>query len=399
MNHSREDLTLIEKIKKTVSKFCEIEVFEESPYLFEPKCIVKLNKSLSTSIVEEIHTKFREIGYHVKFQRISKYEKEKYNLSTTSNAHFYKLEFKAKIFKREREKLKKSRLIQYILLIITSGTIILSGFFYIYLLNPYYSGFGNSLFLTTTSIISFCIGMFLIVVVHEYGHIMFSRKHKLDTSPPYLIPGPPPIGMFGAFVSIKDDPRTRNQKFDVAIGGIVSGVIISLILIIIGLLLSKHVEINNYLQLRADYFGSSPGEEAEFVKEHLNYFNLVFLGFRYLVFKVPSYSSYYGYYLPESLLVIHPLAFAGWIGLCLSALNLIPLPFLDGGHVIRAVFPHPASRIIGAIVGLIIFLALHPYLFSFSFFPIILLCITQSTVNKKDETPFPMIPLTRNRKI
>jgi len=405
LNDSEEHLTISEKIKNVVSKYYVIAIFEESSYLFEPVCIIKLDQSASTALVEDVNSAFKEIGYQVKFHKLSGYDKVKYNLPEELLTTYYKLGFEAKVFRKEKVKIKKNRLIQLALLVITSGMILLSAFFYIYRIEPYYSGFGKSVISTTISVISFCIGMFLIVIVHEYGHIYFTRKYKLETSHPYLIPGPPPIGMLGAFVSIKDDPHTRNQKFDVAIGGIVTGVLISILLVIIGLLLSNQADITTYLQSRADYFGSTLEEEAEFVKEHLNFYNFIFLGLRSLLFEMPSYGTFYGFYLPESLLIIHPLAFTGWIGLCLSALNLIPIPFLDGGHVLKAIFPHPATKFIGIIVGFVIFIFLDPYLISFSTFPIILLCCLQMLSfqaikgKNKEETPFPMIPLTRNRKI
>ncbi|MFX1281704.1 MAG: site-2 protease family protein [Promethearchaeota archaeon] len=408
MNKNRDGLTVSEKIRRIVAKYYNIIVFDDNQYSFEPICIIELNDIIPHNSVNEINYEFREIGYQVKFHKLSKYEIEEYKLRVEPPVSFYKLTFEAKVFsekQKEKRTISRNQIIQLSLLILTTGMVIFSAYFYVFQINPYYSGYGKSLGITTFSIISFCLGIFLIIVIHEFGHILFSRKHKIDSSLPYLIPGPPPLGILGAFVSIKDEPQTRNQKFDVATGGIVCGIIISLILVIIGLLFSEQVDTNVYLQARADYFGNNLTDEAEFVKHHLNFYNITFLGLRFLIFGIPSYGDFYGVSLPESILVLHPLAFTGWIGLCLSALNLIPIPFLDGGHILRTISSNLVVRSLGLIIGVTFLLFLHPTLISFSSLITILACCSTSislqVVKGKnaDEVPFAMIPLTRNRKI
>ncbi|MFX0135007.1 MAG: site-2 protease family protein [Candidatus Hodarchaeota archaeon] len=405
MNGSHKASRISDKIKDIVSQYYKIVLFEESPHRFEPIIVIDLTDPQPQEDFEKIQSELKKIGFQIKLHHLKEHELKQFNLKGDEKVKLYEIKFEAKEFGEKEEKLKKRKIIQLVLLSITSLTIIISGFLYVYLIDPYYGGFGKPFVSTFFAIFSYCLGMFLIVVVHEFGHIYFSRKHKLRISLPYLIPGPPPLGMFGAFVSIKDEPHTRNQKYDVAIGGIVFGIMISLILIVIGLLLSIQMDTEQYLQLRADYYGSSPAEEAKYVHEHMNFYNFLFLATRFLFFEQPSYRHYYGCYLPTKIIIIHPLAFAGWIGLILSGLNLIPLPFLDGGHIFRTIFPNPAAGIIGMIIGFLIFLSLHPNLLVLSILPSLLLCCSNYMIfqsqreDKKDEFPNPTIPLTKSRKI
>jgi membrane-associated protease RseP (regulator of RpoE activity) len=271
--------------------------------------------------------------------------------------------------------------------------------FYISFIEPYYGDYGNLTPKTIFSIVSFCIGMVLIVVVHECGHIIFSQRHKLKTSFPYLIPGPPPLGMLGAFVSIKDDPHTRNEKFDVAIGGIVLGIIISLVLLMIGFLFSEQIDTNLYIQSMATYSGNTTTEEAQTVYQQLNWYNLLFLGFRASFFKIPPIVNLFGYDLPQQLLVIHPLAYTGWIGLLLSGLNLIPVSFQDGGHLLKAIFPGRFTKLIGMLIAILIWLLLDIELWMFAFWGLPGAMRDLSPDQRPEAVPNPIVPLTRFRKM
>ncbi|MHA1677446.1 MAG: site-2 protease family protein, partial [Promethearchaeota archaeon] len=208
---------------------------------------------------------------------------------------------------------------------------------------------------------------------------------------------PPPIGMLGAFVSIKDDPQTRNQKFDIALGGILLGILISVVLILIGLLFSMRVDTLTYIQLRADYFNITLQEGAKTIQENFNHFNLLFLFFRNIIFEQPTFSEIQGILLPEKILLLHPLAFSGWIGLLISGLNLIPLSFLDGGHIFHAIFPKSYSKLIGTLIGAIILLILN---FEFLWLVWFSLIGSINSLNRKNISsiiPNPIKPLTKSR--
>ncbi|NVM29027.1 MAG: site-2 protease family protein [Candidatus Helarchaeota archaeon] len=391
MVENGRNVRVVDKLKKIISKYYEIEVYREEDYSFEPTCIIKVTAPKPAEHFRQMHLEFKKIGFQAKFHALKKDELKEHKLETRDDIKWFSVSFEAKEFEKDIAKTKRNKIIQVILLVTTIILVIVSAWVYDTYFDPFYSGFW--------ALFSFCLGMFLIIIVHEFGHVFLSRFHKLDASLPYLIPGPPPIGMLGAFVSIRDDPQTRNQKFDVAFGGIILGIIISIILVIVGLLLSVQMDMSSYLQLRVDFFGGSLAEEAEFVHEHLNSYNLLFLGFRFLFFDKAAYATYYGFNLPQSVVLIHPLAFTGWLGLLISGLNLVPISFLDGGHIFKAVFPYRFIKLIGLGIGCLIFLFLNPYLLWFAFIGLPGAVMDLNPEIKSENIPNPIVPLTKSRKI
>jgi membrane-associated protease RseP (regulator of RpoE activity) len=199
------------------------------------------------------------------------------------------------------------------------------------------------------------------------------------------------------FVSIKDDPQTRNQKFDVAIGGIILGIVISGILIVIGLFFSNRIDTNTYIQSLALYSRDPLTEVAQNLNRNINSYNLLFLGIRYLYYEAPVYINLYGYLLPQQVLILHPLAYSGWIGLLLSGLNLIPISFQDGGHVLKTIFPYRFTKLIGMGIGIIIWIIIFQ---DFWMFALLGLPGAIRDINERLETvPNPTVSLTKSRKL
>jgi membrane-associated protease RseP (regulator of RpoE activity) len=155
----------------------------------------------------------------------------------------------------------------------------------------------------------------LILFSHEMGHYVVARRNNVDVSPPYFIPAPFPsiffIGTFGAFIRMRSPARTRRVMFDIGAAGPWAGVVPAVIAVAIGLKLSDVAALDTTgggLQL-----GNS----------------ILFWALSYAVLGVD----------PNSVNVnLHPIAFAGWIGLLVTTLNLLPVGQLDGGHVIYALF-------------------------------------------------------------
>lgn len=403
MAKKTETLTVSEKLKNIVLKYYEIEVFKEQDNLFIPICFVKIEGQKPTDYFEKMQTEFKEIGFQAKFHIPTPQDIKSNKLEQIidPNIKRYYVAFEAREFKESPKKLQKQTKIQISLAIITSALIIFSAYFYIIYIEPYY---GVQYKKNPSSVFwymfSFCVGMFLTIVVHEFGHFFFAKYHHLDTSYPYLIPGPPPLGMLGAFVKIKRDPQTRNQQFDVSVGGIVFGFIISFVLLIIGLSLSEQINTADYILLRAKYSGRTPYEEAQNISEHLNEYNFLLIWLRGIFFEKPTYSYYYNdFYLPDKIIILHPLAYAGWIGLLLSCLNLIPIPILDGGHTLKALFPGRFTRLIGLIIGGVCFFLLTGQLDLL----VALSCTgAMSDLDRKkrvEVVPNPTVPLTKGRKI
>ncbi len=391
MGDNETNLTIAEKLKRILSKYYEIELFKKEEYSFEPTCIIRIKEPKPAEHFRQMQLEFRKIGFEVKFHALTTKELREHKLEDTKDIRRFSVSFGAKEFEEKKGTSKRNKIIQVTLLAITIAMVILSAWVYDIYFDPYYTGFW--------AFFSFCLGMFLIIIVHEFGHVFLSRFHKLDTSLPYLIPGPPPIGMLGAFVSIRDDPQTRNQKFDVAFGGILLGILISIILVVIGLLLSIQMDMNSYLQLRVDQFGKTLAEQAEYVSEHLNSYNLLFLGFRFLFFENPSNAMYFGYLLPTQVVLSHPLAFTGWLGLLISGLNLVPISFLDGGHIFKASLPYKFTKLLGVGIGCLIFGFLSIYLVWFAVMGLPGAMLDLNPTAKTTDIPNPTTPLTKSRKI
>ena len=163
--------------------------------------------------------------------------------------------------------------------------------------------------------LSFSIPLMMILLAHEMGHYLTSRYHNVDASLPYFIPAPPSIfiiGTFGAFIRLRQPARTRRVMFDIGAAGPWAGVMLAIPAVIIGLYLSDVTPLDK----------SAGGLELGN--------SLLFLGLSHLVLGVD----------PSTVNVnLNPIAFAGWIGLFVTTLNLLPVGQLDGGHVIYALFP------------------------------------------------------------
>jgi membrane-associated protease RseP (regulator of RpoE activity) len=163
------------------------------------------------------------------------------------------------------------------------------------------------------------------------GHYLVSRYHHLDVTLPYFIPAPPIpfiIGTFGAFIRIRSPIQDKRALLDVGCAGPLTGVLVSLPVILIGLKLSA-IQI-----IPQEAGGLILGEP--------------------LLFQILSWATF-GPLKPEEHILLHPIAFAGWIGLLVTALNLIPVGQLDGGHVAYALFPAYHRRIsLGCFIFLII---------------------------------------------
>ena len=170
--------------------------------------------------------------------------------------------------------------------------------------------------------LAFSLPLMAILLAHEMGHYMTARYNNVDTSLPYFIPAPPYlflIGTLGAFIRIRQMPRTRRVMFDIGAAGPWAGIIVAIPLLIIGLKLSTITPL--------DKSGSAGLELGN---------SILFWGISRLVLGVN----------PSAVNVnLHPIAFAGWIGFFVTTLNLLPVGQLDGGHVVYALFPRAHNRI------------------------------------------------------
>lgn len=160
----------------------------------------------------------------------------------------------------------------------------------------------------------FSLTLLFILLVHEFSHYFMSRKHHVTASLPYFIPAPSIIGTFGAIIKMKPPIPDRRALIDIGASGPIGGFIVAVIAVIVGLNLSTTIPIDEMTRMpEAMILGSS-------ILFHL-------LSNMVLNIDPDKYE-----------IILHPVAFAGWIGLLVTALNLLPIGQLDGGHIIYALF-------------------------------------------------------------
>jgi hypothetical protein len=158
-----------------------------------------------------------------------------------------------------------------------------------------------------------------ILGLHELAHYVMARRRHLDASLPYFMPVPPPFlfGTLGAFVSIREPFPDKKALFDIGASGPLAGFAASIPVAIAGLYLSAHAPV-----IPASYCG------------------LTVLGQSYgnLLIGKPFFWTFLQLFAPKALIGTHPLALAGWVGIFVTAINLLPAGQLDGGHIFRALF-------------------------------------------------------------
>lgn len=159
--------------------------------------------------------------------------------------------------------------------------------------------------------VPFAVTLLGILVMHELGHYVLSRLHRVPTSLPLFIPGPPHfIGTFGAIIRMRSPIMSRKALFDIGVAGPIAGFVVAVVALIIGLNLSNVVVADRT-------YGLHLGEP--------------------LLLQFLSWTVFGS--LPDGYdVVLHPVGFAAWFGLFITSLNLIPLGQLDGGHVAYALW-------------------------------------------------------------
>src|SRR5574337_389102 len=156
----------------------------------------------------------------------------------------------------------------------------------------------------------FAVTLLLILGVHELGHYFTARRYGITVTLPYFIPAPVGLGTFGAFIKMKSPVTDRRALFDVGIAGPLAGLCVALPAIVVGLHWSKLITAGS-----AGHAGIALGTPLMF-----SLLQWLTLG------PVPEGGD----------VLLHPVAFAGWIGLFVTALNLLPIGQLDGGHIAYA---------------------------------------------------------------
>lgn len=176
------------------------------------------------------------------------------------------------------------------------------------------------------------------LTAHEFGHYIAARIHGVDTSLPYFLPMPyVPFGTFGAFIRIREPIPSRRVLFDIGVAGPLAGVVVCLIILAIGFVTLPSVD---YLYAIHPAYRS-----MESIPTGGMYFgdNLIFAGMRAML------ASDVAFMPPMNEIYHYPFLCVGWFGLFVTALNLLPIGQLDGGHVLYALIgrgQHTVARVI-----------------------------------------------------
>ncbi len=176
----------------------------------------------------------------------------------------------------------------------------------------------------------FSLTLLLILGAHEFGHYCMSRKHRIEVTLPYFIPAPSFIGTFGAFIRMKSPIMDRRILLDVGVAGPITGMLVAVPVLLVGLFFSQMVP-------EASSGGIKLGSS--------------------LLFSLLS-RIMHGPMPAKMDLLLHPVAFSGWIGFLVTSLNLLPVGQLDGGHVAYAVFGPRQHTVAMVVVALLLVLGI-----------------------------------------
>ncbi len=179
----------------------------------------------------------------------------------------------------------------------------------------------------------YALALMTILGIHELGHYMAAVYYKIKATLPYFIPIPFFLGTFGAFIQMRSPIPNRKVLFDVAIAGPLAGFIITLPLLFWGLTHSEVVPISAQSGI-LNFESLDPR------------FSLLLT----LLGKLAMGSEL----AAETAIHLHPVAVAGYIGLIVTALNLMPVGQLDGGHIVHAMYGQRTGAIVGQITRLLV---------------------------------------------
>src|SRR5256712_5756846 len=193
----------------------------------------------------------------------------------------------------------------------------------------------------------FAGGLLSIIGLHEFGHKAAARSHKMDATLPYFVPGPPPIGTFGALISLKSPPANRDQLFDLGLSGPVVGFVVTIAVAVLSVLIGFLPNGSQTTQLARS---SSTCVAQLGVSGCLSNIDFSIWPSEPLILIIVSgltSSVRPGVFLDGQLF------FAAQIGALLTFLNIVPAWQLDGGHISRAVFGANGHRV-ASVVGLLL---------------------------------------------
>ena len=243
---------------------------------------------------------------------------------------------------KEKQKKIKSYLIHIGLFLLTFITTTLAGVEWTTGMFPPYE------FSTLAKGLPYSISILLIITFHEFGHYFAARYHRIRATLPFYIPFPPipffiNFGTMGAVIRTKSPIYSKKAMFDIGIAGPLSGFVICLGILIYGF---THVPSIDYLlQIHPDYFDPNYG------KDGLGLVigdSILFSTLKYFLVDPNSF------FPPMSEIYHYPYLLAGWFGLLVTSMNMIPVGQLDGGHISYTMFGEDKHLKVSSIATIIL---------------------------------------------
>lgn len=185
----------------------------------------------------------------------------------------------------------------------------------------------------------YALAILTILGIHEWARYAVARWHGIKTSLPYFIPIPFALGTFGAFLQLRQPVPNRKILFDLGISGPLAGSIVAIVMLGIGLVFSTTVPLSEEISLQPIILRFQEVDPG--LSLLLGILAKMVMGSRLEV---------------GQALQLHPLAFGGWLGLVVIALNLMPVGQLDGGHVVHAVYGQHMGANVGRIARILVLL-------------------------------------------
>ncbi|MEL6604432.1 MAG: site-2 protease family protein [Cyanobacteria bacterium J06614_10] len=188
--------------------------------------------------------------------------------------------------------------------------------------------------------LAYGLSLMFILGVHETGHYLATRYHRLRATLPYFIPVPFFLGTLGAFIQMRSPMPNRRALFDVGISGPLAGLVVSLPILLWGLAHSTIVPLGESSQLLS-FESLNPG--------------------RSILLLLLSKLALGGALTADSALRLHPLAISGCLGLVVTALNLMPVGQLDGGHIVHAMYGQRTAVTVSHVARILMLILAYAY--------------------------------------
>jgi membrane-associated protease RseP (regulator of RpoE activity) len=237
----------------------------------------------------------------------------------------------------------KSYFIHSILFILTFITTTIAGVEWTTGLFPPYE------FSTLAKGLPYSLSILTIITFHEFGHYFAAKFHKVKSTLPFYIPLPPiqyflNFGTMGAVIKTKSPIYSRKAMFDIGVGGPIAGFVATLAILIYGFLNVPPVDY--ILQIHPDYFSPDYGKEG---LQLVFGDSILFILLREIFVRPDTF------FPPMSEIYHYPYLCAGWFGLFITSMNMIPVGQLDGGHISYTMFGDKKHFAISSISFIIIF--------------------------------------------